>query len=325
MKFKDYYQILGVPRGASADEVKKAYRKLARKYHPDVNKASGAEDKFKDISEAYEVLGDAEKRRRYDSLGQGFRNGQDFQAPPGWGDAEQMFAFHRRSARGGAGSGRRATRVSDFSDFFESLFGGGFAGGQSVHSDLGNELFSVRGDDRETELTIPFNEAFHGITKTIALEAVELDRHGRPQKQKRVYKVNIPPGATSGKRIRLQGQGAPGMAGGKAGDLYLIIKIAPDPVFNLNGRHVETELLISPWEAALGGRVPVHTPTGTAYANLPSGTASGRTIRLRGKGMPPDGDLLVTVKIVVPSKLSERERELFQELSRVSGFDPRKR
>jgi curved DNA-binding protein len=322
MKFKDYYEILGVPRGASADDIKKAYRKLARKFHPDVNKARGAEEKFKDIAEAYEVLGDAAKRQRYDSLGRDFQNGQDFRAPPGWEDAASAFAFHRRAPRG---SGRRMEETGGFSDFFESLFGSGFFGGHAVQEEPGEGPFAVHGDDREAELTISFDEAFHGAAKTLALEAVELDRHGRPQRQTRTYKVRIPSGTADGARIRLPGQGGAGMAGGAAGDLYLRVHVAPHPIFKLNGRQVEIELPVAPWEAALGGRIPVPTPSGTAHVTLPPGTAGGRTIRLRGKGLPPDGDLLATIRIAVPTRLTDRERELFQELARVSPFDPRKR
>ncbi len=322
MKYKDYYEILGVPRGASADDIKKAYRKLARKHHPDVNKARGAEEKFKDLSEAYEVLGDTAKRRRYDSLGKHFRAGQDFSAPPDWGDADGAFAFHKRSPRGSSTAGGQ---FGNFSDFFETLFGGGMFGAQPNSTRSGASPFSVQGDDREAELTIKFEEAFHGVSKTLTLTAVEMDRHGRPQRQNRTYKVRIPPGTTSGARIRLPGQGAAGMAGGSAGDLYLRIQVEQDPVFRLNGRQIELELPVTPWEAALGSRVPVPTPSGTAHVTLPPGVAGGRTFRLRGKGMPPDGDLLATIRIAVPERLTENERKFFQELARVSSFNPRKK
>lgn len=321
VKYKDYYEILGVSRDASTDDIKKAYRKLARKYHPDVNKTRGAEEKFKDIAEAYEVLGDPAKRRRYDSLGHDFHNGQDFHAPPGWEDAASAFAFHRRASRG---SGRRMENIGGFSEFFESLFGGGFFNSQTDHEESGTGPFAVHGDDREAELTISFDEAFHGATKTLALEAVEMDRYGRPQRQTRTYKVRIPPGTADGARIRLSGQGGAGMAGGAAGDLYLRVHVTPHPIFKLNGRQIEIELPVTPWEAALGGRVPVPTPSGTAHVTLPPGTAGGRMIRLRGKGLPPDGDLMATIRIVVPHRLTDRERELFQELARISPFDPRK-
>ncbi|MBN2452478.1 MAG: DnaJ domain-containing protein [Lentisphaeria bacterium] len=329
--FKDYYEILGVSREATGDEIKKAYRKLARKYHPDVNREPGAEDRFKEIGEAYEVLSDAQKKKRYDSLGRNWKAGQEFRPPPGWENVRFEFS---------GGSGGRGFRMEDFgggfSDFFESLFGGleGAGGPSFAGSRRGGSFFdghpprAARGQDREAEVTISLEEAYHGAAKTLSLSSRERGPDGRLHRTTKSYDVRIPPGTTEGTRIRLGGQGGAGASGGQAGDLYLAVRIAPHPVFRLQGHDLEAALRLSPWEAALGARVSVATLEGKATLTVPAGTQTGRRFRLRGKGLPlagsrGRGDLYVTAAIVVPASLSPKERALLEELARESRFDPR--
>jgi len=316
MQYKDYYQILGVPRTASADDIRKAYRRLARQYHPDVNKSPGAEAKFKDITEAYEVLGDPKKRERYDTLGANWQAGQDFTPPPGW---ESIFSGQR---------GRTTTADFSgfgFSDFFESLFGGSFgAEEESPFTRRRRSSRTARGEDLSSDITISLEDSFHGSHKTISLQTVDPST-GRSTPHH--LDVKIPRGIADGGRIRLRGQGQP-VPGGAPGDLYLTVHIAPHPVFRLNGRDLETDLLLAPWEAALGAKVPVRTLEGTVSLSIPPGTSSGTRLRLRGKGLPPmpnepAGDLYAVVKIVVPHPLTPEEQRLFSELARISRFNPR--
>lgn len=316
VQYKDYYELLKVPRTAGADEIRKAFRKLARQYHPDVNKHPSAESKFKDINEAYEVLGDPEKRKRYDQLGADYRNGQEFRPPPGWENVR--YEFHGRPEATG---GFRPEDLGGFSDFFETLFGGGqFQGGHAA--------WAPRGEDHEAAVSIALEDAFHGARQTLSLQSAELGPDHRIQRRLRRYRVRIPPGTLEGTRIRLGGQGGASRSGGQAGDLYLRVHIKPHPVFRLNGRDVEVTLPVAPWEAALGARAPVPTMDGKAFLTLPPGTQSGQRFRLRGKGMPGGhhgaaGDLMATVQIAVPRHLTEKEKRLFEELGRVSAFDPR--
>lgn len=328
MKFHDYYQTLGVERTASQEELQKAYRKLARKYHPDVSKELGAEDKFKQLTEAYEVLKDPDKRKKYDALGTGWREGQDFTPPPG-GEGEE---FTVRQGPGGGGEfdlgGFR--RAGGFSDFFESLFGGHFSGFTARSGTAGAEAnnWSVRGSDREAEVTISVEDAFRGASTTLTLQSTEPGPEGKLQQQTKNIEVKIPPGVTTGTYIRLAGQGAPGFGGGPSGDLFLRVRIAAHPVFRLEGHDVHTTLAITPWEAALGAKVEVPTLDGPVKMTLPPGTQSGQRLRLRGKGMPVGGNergsLYVTVHIAVPKIVTPRERELFQLLQQDSTFDPRR-
>ncbi|MCX7847028.1 MAG: DnaJ domain-containing protein [bacterium] len=316
MQYKDYYQILGVPRTASQDEIRKAYRRLARQYHPDVNKSPDAEAKFKDIAEAYEVLGDPEKRKKYDTLGAHWQAGQEFTPPPGW---EYVF------------TGPRGQRTSDFgpefgrfSDFFEFLFGSAFGPEESPFTSRRRSTRAPRGEDLSSDITISLEEAYHGAHKTISLDIPD------PLSNRSIHRtldVKIPRGIGDEGRIRLRGQGQPA-PGGSPGDLYLTVHIAPHPTFRLNGRDLETDLLLSPWEAALGAKVPLRTLEGTASITIPPGTSSGTRMRLRGKGLPamgsePAGDLYALVKIVVPHPLTADEHRLFNELARTSRFNPR--
>jgi curved DNA-binding protein len=310
--YQDYYAILGVDKKASQEEIQRAYRKLARKYHPDINKASDAEEKFKQINEAYEVLADPEKRARYDQLGSGW-DGRF--AGPGAQGGDNV-RFHFSSADPG-----------QFSDFFQNIFGGGwdyddepgFRGGSAVRR---------RGRDHETAISITLSEAYHGVRKNIELERVVPDASGKAARVRRTYDVSIPPGITDGSLIRLAGQGGSGSGGGESGDLFLRVRILPDARFTLNGHDLATTVDITPWEAALGAKVPVPTLDGRINLTVPAGTRSGRILRVRGKGMPiasgRHGDLLVTLQIALPQHLSARERQLFEELARESNFDPRR-
>jgi curved DNA-binding protein len=320
--YKDYYKILEVPRTASEAEIKKAYRRLARKHHPDVSKAAGAEGRFKEITEANEVLGDPEKRRRYDELGANWQAGQDFRPPPGWQNAQYEF----RGAPRGAGFDPRGS--GDFSDFFESIFGGQFGGaGRSAGGGFWEDQGGGRGrgEDHEAPITISLEEAYHGVKKSISLQLASPDERGRVQRQTRTYQVRIPPGTTDGARIRLAGQGGSGQGGGAAGDLFLLVRVAPHPLYKVDGRDIETEVPVTPWEAALGARITIPTPDGQAAIQIPAGTESGHRLRLRGKGMPGPtaGDLMAVIRLVVPKHLSPREKELLEEWARVSAFRPR--
>jgi curved DNA-binding protein len=308
---RDFYEVLGVPRTASGDEIQKAYRKLARTYHPDINKDPGAEERFKEISEAYDVLSDPDTRARYDSFGPGFR-----QVPEGV-DADAWAAAQRGAQRGG-----RARAPGGF-DGWTTVEGGDL--GDIDIDDLFGGLFGrrarrgpTRGADQAAEIVLTVEEAFNGGRRWITLPGPAGPRS---------YEVTIPPGVIEGQRIRLAGQGGQGQ-GAPAGDLYLEVRIAPHPRFRLDGRDIYVELPVTPWEAALGAKVPVEGPGGEAKVAVPAGSSSGRRLRLKGRGMPDrkgkPGDLYAEVKIMVPRHLTQRERELFEELARESEFDPRK-
>ncbi len=291
--FRDYYEVLGVPRGASDEEIRSAYRKLAREYHPDVNKDPGAEDRFKEVSEAYEVLRDPEKREKYERLGENWKAGEDVSGASGFGGGDGQ----------GFGDG------AGFSDFFESFFGGRRGGSR------GFEGFSMRGGDQEATLEVTLEEAARGGKRKISLA------DGRD------FEVQIPAGIRDGQKIRLGGQGGEGASGGPAGDLYLRVRIKRHPRFRLEGDDLVVEIPVAPWEAALGATVSVPTLHGSAKVKVPAGSSSSRRLRLRGEGMPGPGgrkgDLYASVRIVVPKVLERREHELFEELAAVSRFDPR--
>lgn len=325
VKFRDYYEVLGVSRTATKEEIQRAYRKLARKYHPDVNKESGAEDRFKEISEAYEVLKDPEKREKYDQLGENWKSGQDFRPPPGW---ETQFDF-------GGGPGQRGFRWTtgeggDFSDFFETLFGGGpfrQARGGARGAARG-PVWQQEGADQEAVLRISLEDAYQGGTKTVSLQAQTTTPEGLISTQQKNYEVKIPQGILPGQKIRLTGQGGAGVGGGRSGDLYLKVEIDPHPLYRIEGgRDLYMDLPVTPWEAALGAEIQVSTLAGSVSLKVPPGTHSGQKLRLRGRGMPSSkgspGDLYVVIQIMIPKKLSERERELFEELQKASQFNPR--
>jgi curved DNA-binding protein len=306
--FQDYYETLGVPRDASAEDIRRAYRKLARKHHPDVNKEPGAEDRFKQISEAYEVLRDDDKRARYDRLGANWKAGQDVSGASGF---EQGF---------GDGAGFGDVRVDfgggDFSDLFEGLFGRRGRQGWGSTAGSGANGFSMPGGDQEAVLELTLEEAAAGGKRRISLG------NGRD------LEVAIPRGVRDGQRIRLAGQGSTGIRGGPPGDLFLRVRLRPHPSFRVEGRNLYVDLPVSPWEAALGAEVPVKTLSGSARVRVPAGSSSGRRLRLRGEGLPnasgPPGNLYAVLAIHVPKRLAKDERELFQQLADVSEFDPRK-
>ncbi len=312
--YRDYYGDLGVSRDASEEDIRRAYRALARQYHPDVNKDPEAGERFREISEAYEVLRDAEKRSRYDRFGADWKAGQDVprDAGPGFsgfGDASGGFA--------GFGNGFDDIRVDigggEFSDFFEGLFGRGRRrGGASAR-----DGFPLRGGDAEATLELTLEQAVHGGRQRIRLA------DGRD------YEVNVPAGVRDGQRIRLGGEGSPGSGGGPAGDLFLRVRIKPHPRLRVDGSDLYVDLRVAPWEAALGATVQVHTLDGFARVRVPAGSSSGRRLRIRNEGLPRRdggrGDLYAVLMIAVPRHLTDEERSLFEQLASVSQFDPRAR
>jgi curved DNA-binding protein len=308
--FQDYYQILGVERTAAQEDIQRAYRKLARKFHPDINKDPAAEDTFKQINEAYEVLKDPESRQKYDSIGTGFKGGEDFSVPPGW---ENVRFYH--SGDEGA----------DYSDFFRSVFGdlGGFSSGEMP----GGGHRRRRGRDYDSHIEITLEDACNGASKVIDLESVVPGADGRPVRSRQSLDVKIPKGVTEGSKIRLRGQGGKGVGGGEDGDLYLKVHVQKDPRFQVEHHDLLSTLDVAPWEAALGTKVTVPTVGGAVNMTLPPGTQAGQVFRLRGKGIPrrtgEPGDLLITVRVVVPQRLTEREKQLFEELAKESRFQPR--
>jgi curved DNA-binding protein len=312
--FRDYYEILGVERGASADEIRRAYRTLARKHHPDVNKEEGAEDRFKEISEAYEVLRDPEKRARYDRLGANWRAGQDVSGSPGFDESSGFEGFEGFGGREGFGDMGFDFGGDEFSDFFSGLFG---RRGRARRSNGSAAGFSLRGGDREAVLELTLEEVATGGKRRISLA------------DGRSFEVNIPRGVRDGQRIRLAGEGEQGIGGGPPGDLFLRVRVAPHPRFRVEGRDLYTDLPVAPWEAALGATVEVRTLTGNANVRVPAGSSSDRRLRLRGEGLPDaqgrPGDLYAVVKIRVPAKLTPTERELFEKLAAESHFDPRRK
>lgn len=321
VKFKDYYDILGVKRSATQDDVKKAYRKLARKYHPDVSKEPGAEGKFKEITEAYEVLGNKDNRKKYDELGANWKAGQEFSPPPDWENVH--FEFHKQGDVGAI-----FEDLGGPSDFFSTLFGDAFHTGSGRHSS-GSRGPSTRGMDHEAEITISLDEAYNGARKSISMQTAELDKRGQVKRNVKTYAVTIPAGTTHQSRIRLAGQGGQGQGGASAGDLYLRVNVAPHPIFRLKGKDLERDLPISPWEAALGNNIAVPTMNGKATLKIPAGVQGGQRLRLRGKGLPARtgkdiGDLYITIIIKVPTHLDSGEKELFEKLAKQSTFNPRK-
>jgi curved DNA-binding protein len=308
-EYKDYYKIMGVARDVDQDELKRVYRRLARKYHPDVSKEANAEARFKEVQEAYEVLKDPQKRAAYDQLGSNWRQGQEFRPPPDWG---QNFEF----------SGGQFGEEGGFSDFFSSLFGqrpGGRARGPGARG------FAMAGDDQVAAIEIDLEDSFRGGTQTIELKGPQLGDDGRVTLQPRTLKITIPAGIAEGKRIRLAGQGSPGQGGGPSGDLYLEVKFRPHRLFQADGRDVTLTLPIAPWEAALGATVPTPTLAGTVDLRIPPNAKSGQRLRLKGRGLPgsPPGDQYVMLKIVLPPADSPQARELYERMQQELPFDPR--
>lgn len=320
MEFKDYYAVLGVDRQASAEDIKRAYRKLARKYHPDVSKASDAEDRFKEVGEAYEVLKDPDKRAAYDALGQRWRAGEAFTPPPDW-QAGYEFA-----GRGFDGMGNGADEALH-SDFFEALFGAVHGARRPRHAAHG-----MRGQDHHAKVVIDLEDSYRGARRTIALHMPVADEQGRVRLQERTVVVDIPRGILAGQQLRLAGQGGPGVGKAAAGDLYLEVAFRAHPHFHVEGRDVFLDVPLAPWEAALGGEVQVPTPDGRVALKIPPGTAAGRRLRLKGRGLPGQradqaaGDLYAVVAIVLPPPDSADVREAYlrlQQAAQAARFQPR--
>ena|SRR5215831_17421288 len=312
VQFRDYYEILGVPKTASDDEIRKAFRKLARQYHPDVNKDKAtAEEKFKQINEAYEVLGDPEKRKKYDELGANWNQAGGFQPPPGWEGQQPGGGFYRYGS--GDGGVEFEFGGTGFSDFFEAFFGGGRRrGGFGGAGFGGRETGAERGSDVEADLMVTLEEALHGSKRTVSL------RRSNSNKVE-TYQVKIPRGVHEGQRIRLAGQGEAGARGGKSGDLFLRVRLARHPDFTVEGSDLIYETKIEPWQAVLGGELRVPTLEGNARLKLPAGTQPGQRFRLRGHGLPTAGgargDLFAVPQIQIPQNLTEPEREIWQQLA----------
>jgi len=309
MEYKDYYKIMGVDRQATSEEIKKAYRKLARKYHPDVSKEKDAEAKFKEVGEAYEVLKDPKKRAAYDRIGQNWREGQTFTPPPDW---QREFDF---------GKGFGGGRATGFSDFFEALFGGGFAPQEGVFY----RGFQSRGEDQHARILIDLEDAYHGGVRLIALNLPELDAQGRMVSNRKTLNIKIPRGIQAGQRIRLAGQGMPGTQGGQSGDLYLEVEFNKHRFFAAKSKDIYLELPVTPWEAALGATVPVPTLGGTVEVKIPPGSQSGAQLRLKGRGLPAatPGDQFVTLKIVTPPAAGPEARALYQKMAELMPMNPR--
>lgn len=322
MEFKDYYEVLGVDRNASQEDIHKAFKKLARKYHPDLNpEDQEAERKFKEANEAYEVLKDPEKRKRYDHLGADWEHGQNFDPPPGYENMHFTFG----GGQGGAGG---------FSDFFETIFGdmfggrgnfqggqGGFGGGQ-----FAGRGFQQKGQDAEASLELSLEDAYSGGQKTVTLQERVPGADGRVRVQPKTLQVNIPAGVKDGARIRLSGQGNPGMGKGPNGDLFLKVHLRPHPQFKVEGSNIVYDLPLAPWEAALGAQVRVPTLEGQVEMNIPAGVGSGQKLRLRGRGLgkgQKKGDQLVRIMIKTPKDLSDEEKALWEQLAQQSSFTPR--
>ena len=347
LQYKDYYETLGVPRGASEADIKKAFRKLAREYHPDVAKnKKQSEEKFKEINEAYEVLSDPAKRKRYNELGANWRSGADFRPPPGW----EAFARGRASGGGGPGGGASEFhfRGTGFSDFFEQLFGSqgardaaGFGRGGGFG---GEEMGGERGQDIQGDILVKLEEAMRGSVRSVSVQhAVACDQcRGTGQRNRRActacggtgqvakaetYQVKVPAGVTEGQRLRLAGRGEAGVGGGAAGDLYLRVRLARHPDFEVDGHNLIYEAEVAPWEAVLGANISVPTLNGQVSIKVPPGTQNGQKLRVRGRGLPQrgggSGDLIVATRVEVPKRITDAERKLWEQLARESRFNPR--
>ena len=312
MEFKDYYEVMGVARDATQDQIKRAYRKLARKYHPDVSDESDAEERFKQLGEANEVLKDPEKRAAYDQLGANWKEGQDFRPPPGWNEG---FEYSGDGAGGPGGE--------QFSDFFESLFrqsqghaGGGHAGHQEYH---------MHGEDRRARISVDLRDSYTGATRSITLHAPELSEDGRVITRDRTLNVKIPKGIRDGQQIRLAGQGGPGVGKGKTGDLFLEVELRPEDHYRVDNTDVYLNLPVAPWEAALGATVTVPLMSGNVNLKIPAGSNQGSKLRLKGKGIPAKqpGDLFVVLEVTLPPADSDEAKALYEKMSKEMAFDPR--
>ena len=326
--------MMGVERGATQDEIKRAYRKLARKYHPDVSKEADAEKRFKEVGEAYEVLKDPEKRAAYDQLGANWKNGQDFNAPPDW-DAGFEFGGGGFTGGGAQYHGFDGADASAYSDFFESLFGQGFqqAGAQGQgYQEQGYQQqrgFHSKGSDHHAKILIDLEDAMNGATRSISLRVPDVDAAGHVTTKERVLKINIPKGIKQGQHIRLSGQGNPGRGQGKAGDLYLEIEFNPHSIYRVDGRDVYLDLPVAPWEAALGANVKAPTPGGLVDMKIKPGSANGSKMRLKGRGIPASssansaGDLYVVLQIALPPANTDSEKAAYENMQKSFSYNPR--
>ncbi|HYG43930.1 MAG TPA: DnaJ C-terminal domain-containing protein [Bordetella sp.] len=307
MEFKDYYQTLGVKQDASNDDIRRAYRKLARKYHPDVSKESDAEARMRDVNEAYDVLRDAEKRQAYDKLASGASPDGEFHPPPGW---DEGYQFHHAAAPG---------EEAQFSEFFSSLFG-------NRARQASRPNFRTRGEDHHATIDIDLEDVLKGATRDVSLRSVHMDDQGRPQMQTRTLSVRIPAGVREGQYIRLAGQGMPGHGGGENGDLYLEVRFKPHPRYRAEGRDLYMTLPVAPWEAALGASVNAPTPGGMVEVTVPAASGNGRKLRLRGRGIPgdPPGDLYLVLELVLPPADTEAARAAYRKLQQDLPFNPRR-
>jgi curved DNA-binding protein len=312
MEFKDYYELMGVKRDATQDEIKRAYRKLARKYHPDVSKESDAETRFKEMGEAYAVLKDPEKRAAYDQLGANWKAGEEFRPPPDWNEG---FEVH--------GGGNTGPGAAQFSDFFESLFGRG--GIDAGYTRQARREFQARGEDTHAKIKIGIEDAYQGATRTLTLKHTELGRDGRPQIKERTLNVRIPKGVRQGQHIRLAKQGGAGVGEGGAGDLYLEVDFLPHQLFRVEGKDVFLNLPVAPWEAALGATVKVPTPTGPVDLKVPANSSGGNKLRLKGRGIPTvtPGDLYVVLQIALPKADDDEAKRAYEAFAKAAEFDPR--
>ncbi len=299
MEYKDYYKTLGVAKNASAEDIKKAYRKLMRKHHPDVSKTRDAGEKAKEVNEAYGVLGDADKRAAYDALGSDPRPGRPFQPPPEWG------------ATYAAGAGA--------DDFFSDLFA--HVGRRAHHAGA----FTSRGDDIHASIAVDLADAYHGARRSVSLRVPQPDARGGVINRERTFDVAIPKGVLPGQQVRVPGQGHQGAGGGPPGDLFLEIQFTDNPLYRVEGRNVFEKLAVAPWEAALGAHIDVPTPSGQVQVSVPPGSQGGRKLRLKGRGIPghPDGDLYLVLDVVLPPASTPKARELYQAMARDLGFNPR--
>ncbi|HEY3658599.1 MAG TPA: DnaJ C-terminal domain-containing protein [Steroidobacteraceae bacterium] len=308
MEFKDYYKVMGVARDATEAQIKQAYRKLARKYHPDVSKEKDAEARFKEIGEAYEVLKNPEKRAAYDQLGQGPRPGEDFRPPPDWGSG---FEF----SGAGAGAGN-----PDHSDFFESLFGAAAAGRRQRRG-----FDNGRGEDHHARVLLDLEAALQGGSRTFTLRVPEIDAQGRLISKERVLNVQVPKGILAGQTIRLAGQGSSAGAEGTPGDLFIEVDFQPHPLYRVDGRDLYLDLPVAPWEAALGAGVKIPTPGGVVDLKIPAGSHAGTKLRLKGRGIPAStpGDLYVVLQIALPAAHDEKAKAAYRAMADALPFNPR--
>ena len=317
MEFKDYYKLMGLARDATQEDIKRAHRKLARKYHPDVSKEHEAEKRFKEVGEAYEVLRDPEKRAAYDRLGPNYQAGQDFRPPPDWDTGFES-----------AGTGPQGAGGQDYSDFFESLFGRSFGGGRGARG--AQASFHAQGEDRHAKIQIDLEDAYNGATRIISLQMPQVDAQGHVSTREHQIEFTIPRGIRAGQHIRLAGQGSPGIGQGSAGDLYLEVEFHTHAHYRVDRHDVYLDLPVAPWEAALGAEVKVPTPSGLVELKIPAGSGAGRKLRVKGRGIPgatpasTPGDFYFVLQIALPPADSDAAKSLYQGMAaQFKSFNPR--